>query len=74
MQCFNRTSFETTVKGFCLSRLISTLRLEIAFGLWDIPRKVIWGEKGGGGGGGGMLKALYVDNTWMMGSKKLLTI
>jgi hypothetical protein len=26
---------------------VSTLRLEIAFGLWDIPGKVIWGEKGG---------------------------
>ena len=47
MQCFSRTSFETTVKGFCLSRLVSTLRPEIAFGLWDIPGKVIWGEKGG---------------------------
>jgi hypothetical protein len=29
---------------------VSTLRLEIAFGLWDIPGKVIWGEQGVGGG------------------------
>lgn len=48
MQCFSRTSFEITVKGFCLSRLVSTLRLEIVFGLWVIPGKVIWGEGGGG--------------------------